>query len=141
MTQQGDDFLQATAELRSIPNSVAETLAKGPVQPADDQRAEMEATQLGGLKTRRQLGKEAQEAEHDRAEKFRNHFERISVVGLYLVAAAFFLMVVIWLLHLLAPPCWRWLSADELSTLQNFVTGGIIATIAAGHLKKRLGGG
>jgi hypothetical protein len=82
----------------------------------------------------------ADAAEHGRNESFRNHFERIAVCGLYGIALVFLVLGLIWFWHLIAPSGGRWLSPDDISRLQNFVTGGIIATIAGGHIKKRLGG-
>jgi hypothetical protein len=77
-------------------------------------------------------------SEHSRNEKFRDHFETISIIGLYLISLIFCLVGLTWLYHLLTPEWWHWLSPEQLFKLQNIVTGGIIASIAASHVKKRL---
>lgn len=76
--------------------------------------------------------------EHTRSEKFRDHFERIVLCALYGIAFIFLVLGGVWFWHLVAPEHLLWLSPDDVSRLQNFVTGGVIATIAGGHIKKRL---
>jgi hypothetical protein len=36
------------------------------------------------------------------------------------------------------PLTWYWLGPDAIGKLQNLITGGIVATLAGGHFKKRM---
>lgn len=84
------------------------------------------------------IRKKAAESEHKRNEKFRDHFEKIAVIFLYLVAILFLAVGSTWFWHLLMPTSLQWLSEAQIAKLQNIVTGGILASIATGHVKKRL---
>lgn len=97
-----------------------------------------EARQLSQGKTGEQIAHEAAEAEAARTEKFRDHFERLAIVSLYLVWGGISLVALTWLYHLVAPPCWPRLPEDQVKNIQAVVTGGVIAGIAGGHMKKRL---
>jgi len=46
--------------------------------------------------------------------------------------------VITWFWHILSPQCVHWLTGEQITKVQALATGGILATIAAGHLKKRL---
>lgn len=85
-----------------------------------------------------ELRREAEKNDHKRNENFLNHFEFIAIGGLWIAAFSFLIVGVTWLYHLLTPECWHWLDADHLAKLQNIVTGGVLTSVAAGHLKKRL---
>lgn len=130
--EDGDD------DLRQIPELPAPDVATIQMPPENDP-APIEALQLSSGLTASELKRESEKNEHDRSENFKNHFERIAVIALYGIAGIFTVFGLIWFWHLTTPPVWHWLAADEVSRLQNFVTGGIIATVAGGHIKKRLG--
>lgn len=100
-----------------------------------------------GLKKTKLLAKnlttdeiESAQANHEykRNEHFRDHFERIAVCGLWLVAMLVLAAGATWFWHIMTPEGWHWLQADNVSRLQNILTGGVVATVASGHFKKRL---
>lgn len=100
-----------------------------------------EAQLLGQDLTEEELRQQAVRSDHRRNENFRDHFEKIATASLWGIALILTLVVVAWFWHLLAPGEWGWLSVDQLSKLQNIVTGGSltsIASIAARHIIKRL---
>lgn len=103
---------------------------------AEDLGAE-EALSLGRGLTKRDLKKEADEAEHDRSERFRDHFEWIATRGLYVVAFMILLGGGVWFWHIVTP--WHFLTANQLSHLQNLVTGGVLVSVGTSWMKKRLG--
>jgi hypothetical protein len=39
-------------------------------------------------------------------------------------------MLLIWLDHIVAPPSWRWLSAEEVTHLQSLLFSGAISALA-----------
>ena len=123
-------------DLLQIPATLSEGVA--PSASKVDAAPE-EAAQLGSGLPSSELRRRAETNEHGRAEKFKDHFEGIAIAALYGIAMVFTVLGLIWFWHLIVPVDWRWLAADDVSRLQNFVTGGIIATIAGGHIKKRLG--
>lgn len=86
-----------------------------------------------------QFRKKSAENEHVRNERFKDHFETIAILTLWVIAALFLIVGVTWFWHLIMPDNWHWLKADQIAKLQNIVTGGILTSIAAGHVKKRLG--
>lgn len=105
---------------------------------AFDQRAANEAKQLSSGKSSEEIRDDAEKAEAVRTEAFRNHFERLAIVSLYLVWLAIVSVGLTWIYHLLAPECWPRLPVSRLDTIQAVLTGGVIAGIASGHMKRRL---
>ena len=63
------------------------------------------------------------------------HFSFIDEISLAFIA---FAAGSIWLWHILAPADQHWLSAEQIGKLQALVTGGVLTTVAAGHIKKRI---
>ena len=96
-----------------------------------------EALSLGRGLSKRDLRKEADEAEHDRSERFRDHFEWIAVRALYVGALVLLAGAGVWFWHIITP--WHFLDPDQLSHLQNLVTGGVLVSVGTNYMKKRLG--
>jgi hypothetical protein len=111
---------------------------KGLVGLSDEMSAK-EAKQLSGGLPEDEIRRNAERNEASRTERFRDHFERLAIVTLYVVWAILCLVAVARLYHLLAPPLWWRLPDEQVARLQSIVTGGVLASIAGGHVKKRLG--
>jgi hypothetical protein len=125
---------------KTIPGlSPTEIAALDDASVTDVAKSLLEARQLSSGKSLEELANDSRNNEHARNERFRDHFERIAICGLWVICAMFLIVGLTWFWHLLTPQSWHWLGADEVAKLQNVVTGGIIASIAAGHIKKRLG--
>lgn len=107
-------------------------------QNTTDDQATAEAKQLSQGKSEEQLRDDAKAAEAERTEKFRDHFERLAIISLYVVWIAIAIIGVLWVYHTVAPPNWWRLPDDQVRNLQAIVTGGVIAGTASGHLKRRL---
>lgn len=107
-------------------------------QLAPDNRALEEALQLGRGLPKRDLKKEAEERDYDRGQRFRDHFERLAIWGMYAVAATILIIGSVWLLHLVIAPTVRWLGKDDLSHLQSIITGSVLAGVIVEHFRKRL---
>jgi hypothetical protein len=97
--------------------------------------ANLEGAALNQGKTREQL---REEAEHGRTERFRNHFEYIALAALWLLAGGLGVLTLIWTWHLATPDCMRWLSKEDLWTIQTIITAGAFLGIATSHFKKRM---
>jgi hypothetical protein len=97
-----------------------------------------EAKQLASGRNVGDLKKEAEANEHKRDQKFRDHFERLAIVGLWLGAIFAGLVGVTWLFHVLTPVSCHWLTSEELSKLQNIFTGGVLVSAAGDHWRKRM---
>lgn len=124
--------------IKSIPRLPEEEAAAdvSPVGEAD--LGQEEALSLGRGLSKRDLAKEADEAEHDRSERFRDHFERVAICGLYTGAIALLAGAGVWFWHIVTP--WHFLNSDQLAHLQNLVTGGVLVSVGTSYMKKRLGG-
>lgn len=103
-----------------------------------DDRATRESEQFASGKTKDQLAREAEVAEAARTEKFRGHFERISLGILYVLAVALVIIGGVWLYHLVMPYCHHWLTDDQLDDLRGILTGGLIVGVLTDHFRKRL---
>lgn len=101
--------------------------------------ASLEAITLSGGLSRGELEKQALFAEHGRNEKFRNHFENLAIIALWLSAVVIAACGLIWLAHMVLPEKWRWLAKDDVSHLQSIVTAGLLVGVIGNHFKKRLG--
>lgn len=131
------DSPEAPPSIPEVPAVETEALDPGTSNSGLD-TGFLEAQLLTRNLSARQIEEEAAENDHRRAEKFRDHFERIAIGAMYSIAGALFLVGAVWLWHLVAPSCWHFLTDEHLEKLQNVVTGGVLASVAAGHLKKRL---
>lgn len=69
---------------------------------------------------------------------FRSNFDKLMIIGIWATAILFLIVCIVWVLNLILPDQCRWLTTDEMSKLQGFVTGGVIATTAIGQIKKRM---
>ena len=127
----GDD------ENKNIPDKIAE-VESARSGGRFDRRGAKEAKQLSSGKSANELREEAEKAEADRTEAFRNHFERLAILSLYVIWFAIIIVGLTWLYHLIAPPFWPHLPEEQVNNIQAIVTGGVIAGIASGHMKKRL---
>jgi hypothetical protein len=107
-----------------------------------DVRALAEAKQVASGKPQEELAEEAAAREHERGQRFKDHFERIAIVTLYAVSLGMLVATGIWFLHVITPvepTAWRWLNANQVQALQNGITGVILVGVLADHFKKRLG--
>lgn len=99
--------------------------------------AQKEALSLSRGLPERDLKKEAEEADHDRGERFKGHLDNIAIILMYAIAAALLIAGGIWFWHIITP-C-HFLPPEQLSVLQNMLTGGILVSGGAAYVKKRLG--
>ena len=98
-----------------------------------------EAQQLSSGKSTDQLAKEAAANEHNRTEGFRDLFDLLIKIGMVLAFGAIIAFSFTWVWHLITPPTWHWLPAEEIAHIQNLVTGGVLAALVSDHFRKRLG--
>lgn len=75
---------------------------------------------------------------HKRSEWFRDHFERVAVCSLWVVSGAILIVGVSWFWHMVMPVSCHWLDQNHIEKLQNILTGGVLAAMAGGHMKRRL---
>ena len=109
----------------------------GAAYGAPDAQATQEIRHLSVGKSQEEIRQEAQVAEAGRSERFRDRFEGLATVSLYLAWLAITVVALAWLYHLLIPDSYHWLSADQRQQIQAVLTG-VIAAVAVGHLRKRL---
>lgn len=63
----------------------------------------------------------------------------IAICALWMAASAIAGVGGVWLWHMAAPPCWRWLSGEDVSHLQSIMTAGLLVGVIGNHFKKRMG--
>jgi hypothetical protein len=81
----------------------------------------------------------AEENEHNRDQRFKEQFEIISLVAMWVLAAGMFIAAAIWFYHLVTPYSWPRLCQDQIDDIQSLLTGGLIVGILANHFQKRIG--
>ena len=128
------------SEPKRIPAQAKREAKEAESDSRGDDRATAEAKQLSSGLSEDKLKKIAEENEAKRTERFRDHFERLAIFTLYVVYLSLLLVGLVWLFHIITPTCWHFLTPAQAEKVQAIITGGIIAGIAAGHLKKRLSG-
>jgi hypothetical protein len=118
--------------------------------PAVGDLAVKETLQISSGMSTDEMEKEAKEREHKRDQWFRDNFEMLAVAAMYVAFVALCIIGVIWLLHMILPErcgpasCWyicfcRWLTPDQVTILQDVLTGGLIGGLLADHFRKRMG--
>lgn len=128
------------ATIRKIPPEAAKEEAKGVVDAPAADSATAEAKQLGRGLSLARLEQEAVESEHGRAERFKNHFEIITMLAMWGISGIAAIFGLTWFWHLITPDNWHWLSADQVEKIQNIFAGVILAGVLGDHFKKRMGG-
>lgn len=98
---------------------------------------QLEALSLSRGLPERDLRKEADESDHDRSERFKEHFDKIGIAALYFVSAALLIAGGFWFWHIVTP--WHFLAPTQLAVLQNMLTGGVLVSVGTAYMKKRLG--
>jgi hypothetical protein len=101
--------------------------------------AENELAQLATERSVEDLQDQARRNEHKRDQKFRDHFERLSLIGMWLTAMVIAVLGVVWVYHLISPDSWPQLSDAKVRNLQNLVTAGVLVGAVGKHWSKRLG--
>lgn len=128
----------ADDELKTIPASVAR--AQSAEDTSDDAGlAAAESSLFATGKSIPELERAARARDHERSENFKDHFEAITVGGLYLMACGVFSFAVAWGWHVLSPENLHWLNGDQLIKIQNIFTGGVLAGMIADQFRRRLG--
>lgn len=100
-------------------------------------QGQQEALFLGRGLPERDLRKEADESDHDRNERFKEHFDNIGIAALYAVSFALLIAGGFWFWHIVTP--WHFLAPAQLAVLQNMLTGGVLVSVGTSYMKKRLG--
>src|SRR6202007_2006112 len=120
--------LPESKKLPEPPPEETEALSFIKAVPADGGKAEEEFLDRG--LPIRDLEREGIEDEFGRSKKFKDHFEFLAVRGLDALFITFLVLGIVWLLHLILPEkcdhsyvC-RWLSPDEVTIIQDILTGG-----------------
>jgi hypothetical protein len=91
--------------------------------PPDDKKSELEQKSLYG--------------DHERGEGLKKHIYKIVCISMYIFLLFFIVMIAVWIFHITAPECWRWLSEIEVHMLERIVFGsGILLTFATKYFKK-----
>lgn len=132
---QGND----QAELKRIPGLPEPERAALQAPQSEADPAIKEAALFGQGSSQDEFEKEAARGEHRRSEEFRNNFEKIAILFLWIISILLFLIIATWAWHLLAPIKCHWLDEDQLSKLQALLAGGVLTGVAVGHIRKRLG--
>ncbi|MGN6124803.1 MAG: hypothetical protein ACTHOJ_17805 [Sphingomonas oligoaromativorans] len=122
----------------AIPEPFENAPASPPADPRPLDAAQQEAADFSSGKSRDELAEEAFRGEHRRNEKFRNHFEVMAICALWITAFAVTGIGSVWLLHMVLPAKYRWLSSEDLSHIQSIVTAGLLVGVIGNHFKKRL---
>lgn len=125
----------ATINPRIPPLSLDEQLA---ATSTNTDQAVAEEKSLSSFRTAEELAQRAREMEADRHQRFRDAFEHIAILALYVGAAAIGVLSTIWTLHLVLPADRRWLTAEDLTHVQTLLTAGVLVGVVGGHFKKRL---
>lgn len=86
------------------------------------------------------LAEEGQANEHRRQELLRDHFGRVLIFGMWVIACIWVLSAISLLLNFIFPDSWKWIRDPvSLVYLRTFVTGGAVAGTAGGVVRERLG--
>jgi hypothetical protein len=85
-----------------------------------------------------QLDVEANAQEFKRDQNFKNQFDWALVVLFWAGVVAVLAIGAVWVAHHILAEAYHWLSATQLSALKSLVSGGLLASLVAAQIKKRL---
>lgn len=121
---------------RQIPAGIIEEDAPSSV-PGEEDAGAREAQQLTRGLAVRDLKREADEADHQRSEKFKDQFELMALFSVWVLFVGFMGFGGVWVFHQLLPAR-GWLSPTQIADIQSLLTGGIITGLVADHVRKRM---
>lgn len=84
------------------------------------------------------LDSDGKEKEHGRHQRFQESANLVALVLLWVVAALTFAGMMIYVYHLAAPPCWRWLDDTSLDKIRTLLTGVLFSSAMSGYVNKRM---
>jgi uncharacterized membrane protein YcjF (UPF0283 family) len=79
---------------------------------------------------------EARKNEHYRRERFQNHLGYAAIILFWLAVFALILMATCWIWHIVAPEQWHFLTAQQISSIQNMLFSATIAKFIPQIAKK-----
>ena len=123
-------------DVKTIPRLSEDAKADLEQTSGDQDTAQREAQQLGRNADKRDLAREANEADHDRSEFFRNSFERLVVQLVVFVAWGFMGLALLWGTNIMLGR-YAWLTEEQMRDLQGILTGGLILGLVGDHVKRR----
>lgn len=106
-----------------------------------DSVAHLETRSLTSAQSSAALARHAEMNDRNRSEKFKDHFERIALVALYLLAVLTGVLGAIWAWHIIMPSSVRWLGDVDVSRIQHILTGGALLSLLGDQFRRRLGSG
>lgn len=115
--------------MASIPENAAAAAGAG-----YDEMAVTESDRFG---SDRDLEKEANEAQHGRREKARNHVGLISVISMWFAFVLISLAAGIYAMHLIGPERLRYLSDAEILRVQETLSHIVVGVVVGFILKNR----
>jgi hypothetical protein len=75
--------------------------------------------------------------DNKRGEYLKKHIHFMVCASLYIASFLYACMILVWVWHITAPHCYRWLEELEVHMLERIVFGGtILVTFAAKYFKK-----
>ena len=94
-----------------------------------DPNSESEADLLGSGLEEQEIRRRAAHDDYNRGKKFKDNFELIAIIAMWVIAAVLLVVGLTWLWHLLTPLCLHWLDEDQVDTLQNILAGGVLISV------------
>lgn len=97
--------------------------------------AESEALGFAALDN---LDEDGKVQEHGRHQKFRDHANIAAIVLLWVVMGSTLLGIAVFVLHMILPPNWQWLSPAGLEKLQTLLGAALLSSAMTGYVNKRM---
>jgi hypothetical protein len=132
-----NDRSQQVAVKRRIPG--LQQSERDAVERGDDNKSTNEAVLFSRGPTLKQVREECEKNEALRNDAFKEHFERLAIFSLYIAWAAWAIMGVVLVGHLVTPVRLHFVTSEQMNALQPLVFAGGFAAIAGDHIKRRIG--
>lgn len=81
--------------------------------------------------------KDAAKREHDRTQRFRDHFDKMVVCSMWVIVSGFWLLAAVWASNIILGP-FAWLDKDQIHGLQGVITGGLLLGLLTKHIERRV---
>lgn len=96
------------------------------------------ASEAALLASNTDLDSDGKKQEHGRHQRFQDNANRVALGLLWAVAIFSLVGMIVYVWHLVAPTCWHWVKADELSTIRTLLTGVLFSSAMTGYVNKRM---
>ena len=86
--------------------------------------------------TEKTLKEDSARQDHDRSQKWKNHFNKAFIIAFWFLWACFIFMVFALIFHWVTPEPWHWLKAEQLDKIKTVIMAALVSKAVTNQQEK-----